>query len=98
MLPQNNMKKKTQTVYLLFFLVAGIKRESEEEKSFGNFTIEGKDSPYRTLNFSFESQDFDRLVELTSYNVQNNKDTLLKVLSLALQRRKLKKKKKTVGN
>ncbi|GAB0190416.1 cytosolic phospholipase A2 zeta [Grus japonensis] len=38
----------------------GVKRESEEEKSFGDFVIESKDSPYRTLNFTFEPYDFSR--------------------------------------
>uniref|UniRef100_A0A8C3G0F5 Phospholipase A2 n=1 Tax=Chrysemys picta bellii TaxID=8478 RepID=A0A8C3G0F5_CHRPI len=69
----------------------GIERESEDEKSFGDFVIEGKDSPYRTLNFTFEPYDFDRLVEVNCYNVLNNKDILLKALNLALSRRKLKK-------
>lgn len=79
-------------MYLFFLLlVVGTERESEEERAFGDFAVQGKDSPYRTLNFSFESQDFDRLVELSSYNVLNNKDTLLKALSLAINRRKLKK-------
>lgn len=76
---------------LFFFLVAGVKRESEEEKSFGDFDIESKDSPYRTLNFTFESYDFSRLVEVNRYNVLNNKNTLFRTLNLALQRRKLKK-------
>ncbi|XP_075283717.1 cytosolic phospholipase A2 zeta isoform X3 [Opisthocomus hoazin] len=69
----------------------GVKRESEEEKSFGDFVIESKDSPYRTLNFTFEPYDFSRLVEVNRYNVLNSKDTLFKSLNLALQRRKLKK-------
>ncbi|XP_023962387.2 cytosolic phospholipase A2 zeta isoform X4 [Chrysemys picta bellii] len=69
----------------------GIERESEDEKSFGDFVIKGKDSPYRTLNFTFEPYDFDRLVEVNCYNVLNNKDILLKALNLALSRRKLKK-------
>uniref|UniRef100_A0A8C0GHV7 Phospholipase A2 n=1 Tax=Chelonoidis abingdonii TaxID=106734 RepID=A0A8C0GHV7_CHEAB len=69
----------------------GIERESEDEKSFGDFVIEVKDSPYRTLNFTFEPYDFDRLVEVNCYNVLNNKDMLLKALNLALSRRKLKK-------
>uniref|UniRef100_A0A8C3PRH5 Phospholipase A2 n=1 Tax=Calidris pygmaea TaxID=425635 RepID=A0A8C3PRH5_9CHAR len=69
----------------------GVKRESEEEKSFGDFVIEAKDSPYRTLNFTFEPYDFSRLVEVNRYNVLNSKDTLFKTLNLALQRRKLKK-------
>ncbi|XP_067414243.1 cytosolic phospholipase A2 zeta-like [Emydura macquarii macquarii] len=69
----------------------GVERESEDEKSFGDFVIVGKDSPYRTLNFTFEHYDFDRLVEVNCYNVLNNKDSLLKALNLALSRRKLKK-------
>lgn len=77
--------------FFFFFLAAGVKRESEEEKSFGDFVIESKDSPYRTLNFTFEPYDFIRLVEVNRYNVLNSKDTLFKTLNLALQRRKLKK-------
>lgn len=77
--------------FFFSFLAAGVERESEEEKSFGDFIIESKDSPYRTLNFTFEPHDFSRLVEVNRYNVLNNKDTLLKTLNLALQRRKLKK-------
>uniref|UniRef100_A0A8D0G9S7 Phospholipase A2 n=1 Tax=Sphenodon punctatus TaxID=8508 RepID=A0A8D0G9S7_SPHPU len=68
----------------------GVERESEDEKFFGDFDIAGKDSPYRTLNFSFEPHDFDRLVGVSCYNVLNNKDTILKALSLALNKRKLK--------
>lgn len=74
----------------MYFLPAGIKRESEDEKSFGDFVIETKDSPYRTLNFTLEPYDFHRLVEVNRYNVLNNKDTLFKTLNLALQRRKRK--------
>uniref|UniRef100_A0A803Y429 PLA2c domain-containing protein n=1 Tax=Meleagris gallopavo TaxID=9103 RepID=A0A803Y429_MELGA len=68
----------------------GVKRESEDEKSFGDFVIETKDSPYRTLNFTFEPYDFSRLVEVNRYNVLNSSDTLFRTLNLALQRRKLK--------
>ncbi|KFP05859.1 Cytosolic phospholipase A2 zeta, partial [Calypte anna] len=64
----------------------GVERESEEEKSFGDFIIEAKDSPYRTLNFTFGPYDFSRLVEVNRYNVLNSKDTLFKTLNLALQR------------
>lgn len=78
-------------IYLfIYFLAAGVERESEEEKSFGDFVIESKDSPYRTLNFTFEPHHFNRLVEVNRYNVLNSKDTLFKALNLALQRRKLK--------
>uniref|UniRef100_A0A8B9PCH3 Phospholipase A2 n=1 Tax=Apteryx owenii TaxID=8824 RepID=A0A8B9PCH3_APTOW len=69
----------------------GVKRESEDEKSFGDFVIETKDSPYRTLNFTYEPYDFSRLVEVNRYNVLNSKDILFKTLNLALKRRKQKK-------
>lgn len=88
---QNYSTKAEGFLGFSFFLAAGVERESEEEKSFGDFIIESNDSPYRTLNFTFEPYDFSRLVEVNRYNVLNNKDTLLKTLNLALQRRKLKK-------
>uniref|UniRef100_A0A803SMZ3 Phospholipase A2 n=1 Tax=Anolis carolinensis TaxID=28377 RepID=A0A803SMZ3_ANOCA len=62
----------------------GIERESEEEKLLGNFEVEAKDSPYRTLNFTYESHEFDRLINLSCYNVLNNKDALLDALRLGL--------------
>ncbi|XP_042300911.1 cytosolic phospholipase A2 zeta [Sceloporus undulatus] len=68
----------------------GVERESEEEKAFGDFEVEAKDSPYRTLNFTFEPHEFNRLVELSCYNVLNNKDAILDALRLALNRRRLK--------
>ncbi|NXP67983.1 PA24F phospholipase, partial [Chloropsis cyanopogon] len=86
---QNHTQWQQIRIFVIFFfsfLAAGVERESEEEKSFGDFVIESKDSPYRTLNFTFEPYDFSRLVEVNRYNVLNNKDTLLKTLNLALQR------------
>ncbi|XP_069494917.1 cytosolic phospholipase A2 zeta [Ambystoma mexicanum] len=71
----------------------GVKRETEEEKSFGNFLISGKNSPYRSTNFTFEPLDFDRLLEASRYNVLNNRDTILDALKIALHRRTLKNRK-----
>uniref|UniRef100_A0A8D0BUB3 Phospholipase A2 group IVF n=1 Tax=Salvator merianae TaxID=96440 RepID=A0A8D0BUB3_SALMN len=71
----------------------GIERESEEEKAFGDFLIAGKDSPYRTLNFTYEAHDFDKLVALSCYNVLNNKDAVFEALHLGLNRRKVKNRK-----
>nr|XP_033808694.1 cytosolic phospholipase A2 zeta-like isoform X2 [Geotrypetes seraphini] len=67
--------------------------QSEEEKSFRNFVIAGRESPYRTKNFTYEPYHFDRLVEVSRYNVLNNKDAILNAFNLALTRRKLKQKK-----
>lgn len=56
----------------------------------GNFVLSGKDSPYRTKNFTYEPNDFDRLVEVNRYNVINNKEQIMKALKTALDRRKQK--------
>lgn len=87
------MKESNLPCVVSLLLPIGIERESDEDKSFGDFTVEGKDSPYRTLNFTYEPHEFDKLVELSCYNVLNNKDIILEALNLALSRRKLKKAK-----
>ncbi|XP_078515765.1 cytosolic phospholipase A2 zeta isoform X2 [Lissotriton helveticus] len=71
----------------------GIERETEEEKSFGKFHISGRNSPYRSANFTFVPCDFDRLLGVSRYNVLNNKDTILEALALALKRRKFRENK-----
>ncbi|KAJ1103976.1 hypothetical protein NDU88_001392 [Pleurodeles waltl] len=72
----------------------GIERETEEEKSFGNFHISGRNSPYRSSNFTFDPCDFDRLLGVNRYNVLNNRDTILEALALALKRRTLRESKR----
>ncbi|KAL7992408.1 hypothetical protein Chor_016664 [Crotalus horridus] len=72
------------------YKMPGIERESEEDKTFADFQIEGKDSPYRTFNFTYTADEFDRLVQLNCYNVLNNMDAILKALRLGLSKRKEK--------
>uniref|UniRef100_A0A8C6YBC5 Phospholipase A2 n=1 Tax=Naja naja TaxID=35670 RepID=A0A8C6YBC5_NAJNA len=72
----------------------GIKRETEEEKSFGDFQIYTEDSPYSSMNLTYEPIQFDRLLQLNCYNIINNKDTIIKALSMAMMRKKFKKKRK----
>ncbi|KAG8126126.1 hypothetical protein E2320_021351, partial [Naja naja] len=71
-----------------------IKRETEEEKSFGDFQIYTEDSPYSSMNLTYEPIQFDRLLQLNCYNIINNKDTIIKALSMAMMRKKFKKKRK----
>ncbi|XP_069805361.1 cytosolic phospholipase A2 zeta isoform X2 [Dendropsophus ebraccatus] len=68
----------------------GVLRETDEEKAFGDFLIEGKDSPYKTKNFTYELNDFNRLVEVNRYNVLNNEEMIKSALKAALDRRKKK--------
>ncbi|XP_041535062.1 cytosolic phospholipase A2 zeta isoform X2 [Microtus oregoni] len=62
-------------------------RQTAEEKAFGDFVINGPDTPYGMMDFTYEPKEFDRLVELSRYNVLNNKETIKRALQLALDRR-----------
>ncbi|XP_056402648.1 cytosolic phospholipase A2 zeta-like [Hyla sarda] len=68
----------------------GVFPETDEEKKFGDFLLEGKDSPYRTKSFTYEPNDFNRLIAVNRYNVLNNEETIKSALKAALDRRKKK--------
>ncbi|XP_043929950.1 cytosolic phospholipase A2 zeta-like [Protopterus annectens] len=74
------------------FKSPGLKRQSPEEKSYGDFNIYTKDSPYKTLRFTYTPEDFNRLVDVNHYNVCNNKETILKAYRLAMTRKQEQKK------
>nr|XP_048315718.1 cytosolic phospholipase A2 zeta [Myodes glareolus] len=62
-------------------------RQTAEEKAFGDFVINGPDTPYGMMDFTYEPKEFHRLVDLSRYNVLNNKETIKHALQLALDRR-----------
>ena len=64
-----------------------MERQTDEEKACGDFVISGPDTPYGMMNFTYEPQDFERLVALSRYNVLNNVETVRQALRLALDRR-----------
>ncbi|XP_045679283.1 cytosolic phospholipase A2 zeta isoform X1 [Phyllostomus hastatus] len=68
-------------------LAPGVERQTAEEKAFGDFDINGPDTPYGMMNFTYEAEEFDRLVALSRYNVLNNIETIKQALQLALDRR-----------
>nr|XP_031309109.1 cytosolic phospholipase A2 zeta isoform X3 [Camelus dromedarius] len=68
-------------------LAPGVERQTAEEKACGNFVINGPDTPYGMMNFTYEPQEFERLVALSRYNVLNNVETVRQALQLALHRR-----------
>lgn len=72
---------------LRLFQPTGVARQTAEEKAFGDFDINGPDTPYGTMNFTYEPEQFDRLVALSRYNVLNNMKTIKQALQLALDRR-----------
>uniref|UniRef100_A0A8C8TQJ4 Phospholipase A2, group IVF n=1 Tax=Peromyscus maniculatus bairdii TaxID=230844 RepID=A0A8C8TQJ4_PERMB len=69
-------------------LAPGIERQTAEEKAFGDFIINGPDTPYGMMDFTYEPKEFDRLVTLSRYNVLNNMETIRHALQLALDRRR----------
>ncbi|XP_048047222.1 cytosolic phospholipase A2 zeta [Megalobrama amblycephala] len=96
------------------FKAPGVKREGEKELKEGAVDVEfnSTSSPYLTQNLTYTPEDFQKLINLTSYNIQNNKDIILNALNKALHRnrerqtgdesyskkkKKKKKKKKAVG-
>ncbi|XP_066133045.1 cytosolic phospholipase A2 zeta isoform X1 [Saccopteryx bilineata] len=68
------------------YLAPGVERQTAEEKAFGDFDINGPDTPYGMMNFTYEPEEFDRLVALSRYNVLNNVETMKQALQLALGR------------
>ncbi|XP_066464423.1 cytosolic phospholipase A2 epsilon-like isoform X2 [Eleutherodactylus coqui] len=61
---------------------------SPEEMSDGNVDVTGAFSPYFLTNFTYSERDFDRLMNLTQYNLANNRELILDALRSAAQRRK----------
>lgn len=65
----------------------GVERQTAEEKAFGDFIINGPDTAYGMMDFTYEPKEFDRLVTLSRYNVLNNMETIRHALQLALDQR-----------
>ncbi|XP_031434720.1 cytosolic phospholipase A2 epsilon-like isoform X2 [Clupea harengus] len=68
------------------FKAPGVRREGEDELRMGELDVSSSASPYITENLAYQPEDFQRLMDLTCYNVLNNRDTLLSALRRALQR------------
>ncbi|KAM9466678.1 cytosolic phospholipase A2 epsilon-like [Clarias gariepinus] len=64
----------------------GIKR-GDDELNEGNIDVSSSNSPYNTINLTFKSEDFRRLVDLTSYNIVNNMKVIRKILKKALNKK-----------
>ncbi|KAJ6667280.1 hypothetical protein lerEdw1_017258 [Lerista edwardsae] len=68
----------------------GVKRSPSEMK-LGEVDVTSLLSPYRIQNLKYTEEDFDKLVNLTSYNIQNNQDLILLALQRAIERKKSQK-------
>ncbi|XP_064002338.1 cytosolic phospholipase A2 epsilon-like isoform X2 [Pogoniulus pusillus] len=64
----------------------GVER-SPAEMAQGNVDVSSTFSPYCLNSFTYTGEDFDKLVELTSYNIQNNKHLILQALNSAIEQK-----------
>ncbi|XP_056292174.1 cytosolic phospholipase A2 zeta [Pseudoliparis swirei] len=71
----------------------GVKRETEEDMRAGEVDVSSNNSPYLTKNFTYSEEDYESLVDLTTYNILNNKESILDALRKAMERRASKMKK-----
>uniref|UniRef100_A0A8B9DV22 Phospholipase A2 n=1 Tax=Anser cygnoides TaxID=8845 RepID=A0A8B9DV22_ANSCY len=69
----------------------GVER-SPAEMAEGNVDVSSLFSPYCINSFTYTEDQFDKLVKLTSYNIQNNKHLILQALSSAIEQKQQHKK------
>ncbi|XP_061467321.1 cytosolic phospholipase A2 epsilon-like isoform X2 [Rhineura floridana] len=65
----------------------GVKRSPEEMKD-GEVDLISTFGPYNINALRYSEEDFDKLVKMSQYNIQNNKDMIIKALCLAVERKK----------
>ncbi|KAM9466383.1 cytosolic phospholipase A2 delta-like [Clarias gariepinus] len=65
----------------------GVKRTGKKELKQGNIDVSSNFCPYVTSNLTYSSEDFQRLVDLTHYNIVNNKDTIINALRKVLNKK-----------
>ncbi|CAH6788031.1 Pla2g4d [Phodopus roborovskii] len=64
----------------------GVRRSPAELKA-GQVDLTGEASPYILYNMTYKQEDFDRLLQLTEYNIRNSQDTILRALKTVLKHR-----------
>ncbi|KAF4084374.1 hypothetical protein AMELA_G00127940 [Ameiurus melas] len=67
----------------------GIKRRGKKELDEGNIDVSSMFSPYNTWHLTFQPEDFQRLVDLASYNIENNMEIVRNALKKALNKKSL---------
>lgn len=65
----------------------GVRRETSEELAQGQVDVSSSNSPYTTKNMTYSPKDYDALIDLTSYNVQKSRDSILTSIRDCIQAR-----------
>ncbi|XP_070791879.1 cytosolic phospholipase A2 epsilon-like [Pituophis catenifer annectens] len=69
------------------YIAPGIERNAAQLPQ-GNVDVSSAFSPYSTRQVSLQEEEFNKLLNLTNYNVQNNANTILGVLHKVIERKK----------
>ncbi|XP_032845939.1 cytosolic phospholipase A2 beta isoform X5 [Tyto alba] len=69
------------------FKEPGVKRGLSEMEE-GKVNLENNCSPYYLIRLIYSSENFDKLVNLSKYNILNNKDLLLQAIRSAVERKR----------
>ncbi|XP_077640276.1 cytosolic phospholipase A2 epsilon [Lonchura striata] len=69
----------------------GVER-SPAEMAHGNVDVSTISSPYCLNSFTYTGEEFDKLIDLTSYNIQNNQHLILQALNSAIEQKRQHKK------
>ncbi|XP_061468782.1 cytosolic phospholipase A2 delta-like [Rhineura floridana] len=73
------------------FKEPGVERR-QKEMAEGTVPLSGNCSRYQLMDFTYTKKDFDKLLKLTDYNIQNNSDLILQALSIAIKWKKCGRK------
>ncbi|XP_062973743.1 cytosolic phospholipase A2 epsilon-like [Elgaria multicarinata webbii] len=65
----------------------GVERSSDE-MALGSVDVSSAFSPYSTRQVSLQEEDFNKLLNLTNYNIQNNASKIFQVLHKTVERKK----------
>lgn len=88
---ERRMQDHPYALSMTFIDLAGVERSSAEMAQ-GNVDVSGLFSPYCINSFTYTEEQFDNLVKLTSYNIQNNKHLILQALNSAIEQKRQHKK------
>ncbi|NWV04301.1 PA24E phospholipase, partial [Ptilonorhynchus violaceus] len=69
----------------------GVERSPAEMEQ-GNVDVSTVFSPYCLNSFTYTGEEFDKLIELTSYNIQNNQHLILQALNSAIEQKRQREK------
>lgn len=80
-------KPNIKTIRNFCLFVLGEKR-NDDEMAAGKVDVSTSNSPYGTHLITYSDDDFDKLVNLSEYNIMNNQHMILQALNAAVARKR----------